>query len=161
TADAYSIDEDTPLVVAAPGVLANDSDVDGDHLTAVLVSGPAHGSLNLNADGSFTYLAATNYNGPDSFTYKANDGMLDSLPVTVAITVLSVNDVPVAADDAYSVDEDAVLTIAAPGVLANDSDVDGDALSALIVSLPAHGSLSFSTNGDFVYTPVPNYNGSD
>ena len=66
--------EDTALVIAAPGVLANDSDVEGDALTAVLVSGPANGTLALNADGSFTYTPAANYNGADSFTYKANDG---------------------------------------------------------------------------------------
>ena len=72
--DSSSTDEDTALTVAAPGVLGNDSDVDGDALTAVLVSGPAHGTLTLNANGSFTYTPAANYNGPDSFTYKANDG---------------------------------------------------------------------------------------
>ena len=55
-------------------MLANDTDVDGDTLTAVLVTGPAHGTLTLNADGSFTYTPTANYNGTDSFTYKANDG---------------------------------------------------------------------------------------
>ena len=72
--DGYATDEDTPLTVAAPGVLANDTDVDGETLTAVLVAGPTHGTLTLNADGSFTYTPAANYNGTDSFTYRANDG---------------------------------------------------------------------------------------
>src|SRR2546425_2590286 len=76
--DSYSTPEDTTLTVAAPGVLANDTDVDGDPLTAILVNGPAHGTLSLNSDGSFTYTPALNYNGPDSFTYKANDGQVDS-----------------------------------------------------------------------------------
>src|SRR5262249_58492938 len=58
------------LSVAAPGLLANDSDVENDPLTAALVSGPAHGTLTLNADGSFVYSANANYNGPDSFTYQ-------------------------------------------------------------------------------------------
>src|ERR1043166_1689778 len=159
--DSYTINEDTELLVPAPGVLANDSDVDGDSLSAILVSGPAHGTLTLNANGSLRYLAATNYNGPDSFTYKANDGTTDSPPATVSITVSPVNDAPVAVEDAYSVNEDSILTIAAPGVLANDSDVDGDVLTALLVGLPAHGSLTFSTNGSFIYTPAANYNGSD
>src|SRR5207249_2945099 len=70
--------EDTPLSVSAPGVLSNDTDVDGDALTAVLVTGPAHGSLTLNANGSFSYTPAPNYNGADSFKYKANDGSADS-----------------------------------------------------------------------------------
>ena len=76
--DSYSTDEDTPLNVAAPGVLDNDTDVENDSLTAVLVTGPSHGALTLNANGSFSYTPAANYNGPDSFTYKANDGTDDS-----------------------------------------------------------------------------------
>src|SRR5206468_2023500 len=141
--DAYTVNEDTMLSIGAPGVLANDSDVDANPLTAILVSGPSHGSLTLHADGSFQYLGATNYNGADSFTYKANDGVADSGAATVTITIVPVNDAPVVVSDAYTVNEDTTLSIAAPGVLANDSDVDGDLLRALIVSLPAHGSLSF------------------
>ena len=80
-------------------MLTNDTDVDGDALSAVLVSGPAHGSLTLNADGSFTYTPAANYNGPDSFTYKANDGQADSNVATVSINVGAVNDAPVAQND--------------------------------------------------------------
>jgi hypothetical protein len=76
-ADSFTTNEDTALVIAAPGVLANDSDVDGDALTSVLVTGPAHGTLTLNANGSFTYTPDANYNGADSFTYKANDGTAD------------------------------------------------------------------------------------
>ena len=58
-------------------MLGNDADPDGEHaLTAVLVSGPAHGTLTLNADGSFTYTPDANYSGPDSFTYRASDGTL-------------------------------------------------------------------------------------
>src|SRR5205823_5209125 len=124
--DAYSVNEDTTLLISAPGVLANDTDVEGDRSKASRVGGPAHGSLTLNADGSFRYLGATNFNGADSFTYKANDGKADSSPAPVRITVVSVNDPPVAGNDAYSVNEDLALLIAAPGVLANDTDVEGD-----------------------------------
>ena len=73
--DSYSTNEDTALTMSAPGVLSNDTDVDGMTLTAVKVSDPAHGSVALNDNGSFTYTPAANYNGPDSFTYKANDGI--------------------------------------------------------------------------------------
>jgi hypothetical protein len=86
-ADAYATAHDTPLTVAAPGVLANDADADHDPLSALVVSGPAHGTLALAADGSFTYSPARGYSGPDSFTYRASDGGLDSSPATVAITV--------------------------------------------------------------------------
>ena len=92
--DAYTTGEDTTLSVAAPGVLANDRDSDGDPLTASLVSGPAHGSLTLNANGSFSYTPAADYNGPDSFTYRANDGSVDSNTATVSLTVTAVNDAP-------------------------------------------------------------------
>src|SRR5262249_56616399 len=76
--DSDSTREDTSLTVNAPGVLANDGDVDGDPLTAILVTGPAHGTLTLSTNGGFTYTPSLNYNGPDSFTYKANDGQADS-----------------------------------------------------------------------------------
>ena len=123
--DAYSVDEDTTLNLAAPGVLGNDSDVDVDTLTAVLVSGPANGTLTLNPDGSFSYTPNANSNGSDSFTYKASDGLVDSNVATVTITVSAANDAPVALDDAYSVDADNTLNVAAPGVLGNVSDVEG------------------------------------
>src|SRR5207249_4345054 len=139
--DIYATDEDVALTIAAPGVLANDSDLDGDALTAMVVTGPTHGSLTLNSDGSFTYTPAANYNGPDSFTYRASDGSA-SATATASITVRPVNDRPISADDTYATDEDTALIIAAPGVLANDIDPEGDVLTAVVVSAPSHGSLT-------------------
>src|SRR6185369_9445067 len=159
--DSYTTAEDTTLNVAAPGVLGNDIDVDGDVLSPVLVSGPGHGTLTLNSDGSFSYIPAANYNGPDSFTYQASDGQTNSETATVTLTIGSVNDAPVAVDDSYTTAEDTTLTVGAPGVLANDSDVDGDALSATLVISPAHGTLAFNSDGSFTYTPAANYNGPD
>jgi VCBS repeat-containing protein len=161
--DSYSTSEDTALTVpAAQGVLGNDSDVDGDALTAVLVGGPAHGSLTLNADGSFTYTPAADYNGPDSFTYRANDGTASSNTATVTLTTTPVNDPPTAVGNSYSTSEDTALTVpAAQGVLGNDSDVDGDALTAVLVGGPAHGSLTLNADGSFTYTPAADYNGPD
>jgi VCBS repeat-containing protein/predicted outer membrane repeat protein len=159
--DNYSTAEDTPLTSQVPGVLANDTDVDGDALSAVLVSGPAHGTLTLNSNGGFTYTPAANFNGADSFTYKANDGQLDSNVATVNITVSPVNDAPVANNDSYSTAEDTPLTSQVPGVLANDTDVDGDALSAVLVNGPSHGTLTLASGGSFTYTPSDNYNGPD
>jgi len=163
TADTYSTNEDTTLVVAAgSGVLANDADVEHDPLTAVLVSNVGHGTLTFNSNGSFTYVPVANYNGPDNFTYRANDGSLNSNIVTVSITVIAVNDPPVAVAESYSTNEDTTLTVAAgSGVLANDTDVDGDVLTAVVVTTTAHGSLTLNTNGGFSYVPAANYNGSD
>lgn len=90
--DAYNATEDTQLVVPAPGVLGNDADADNNSLTAVLDTGTANGTLALNADGSFTYDPAANFCGQDSFTYHANDGVLNSNVATVSITVECVAD---------------------------------------------------------------------
>ena len=88
--DTYSTNRDTQLVVSAPGLLENDSDADGDSLTAVWVSDPVHGNLNLNADGSFTYMPDNGYDGSDSFTYKVSDGKLPSNIATVTLTINAV-----------------------------------------------------------------------
>ena len=149
------------LTVAAPGVLVNDTDPNGDPLTAVLVRVPAHGTLVLNANGSFTYTPALNYNGSDNFTYKVFDGSLYSGVVLVAIVITAVNDAPVAANDSYTTVKDTPLTVAAPGVLANDADVEGSALTAKLATTPAHGTVLLSSNGGFTYTPVAGYAGAD
>ena len=162
-ADSYATDEDTPLTVAAAGVLGNDTDPDaGATLTAVVVSGPAHGTLSPNPDGSFTYTPNADYAGPDSFTYAANDGVAQSAPVTVSLSVTSVNDVPTAVADSYTTSEDAALTIAATGVLGNDTDADaGAALAAVLVANPANGTLTLNPDGSFTYTPNADYTGAD
>lgn len=97
--DAYVVDEDGILDVAAPGVLDNDADPDEDPLDAVLVDDVDSGSLTLNSNGSFTYWPSLDFNGTDSFTYQAFDGELYSEEVTVTITVTSVNDAPEAECD--------------------------------------------------------------
>ena len=93
-ADAYSVNEDSTLTVPVAGVLANDADPEGNALTATLVANVGHGSLTLNGNGSFTYTPTANYSGPDSFTYKANDGVFDSGTVTVTLTVNPANETP-------------------------------------------------------------------
>jgi autotransporter-associated beta strand protein len=86
--DTYNVNQNALLNVAAPGVLGNDTDANGDALTAVLVSGPSHGSLTLKADGSFAYTPATNYIGTDGFTYLDSDGTDSSAVATVTLSVL-------------------------------------------------------------------------
>jgi VCBS repeat-containing protein len=161
-ADSYSTNEDTMLTVnSALGVLANDTDAQSNSLTAVLVSGVSNGSLTLNADGSFSYTPALNYNGSDSFTYKANDGTVNGNTVTVSITVNPVNDVPVANADAYSTNEDTVLNVTATGVLANDTDVEASSLTSVLVSGVSNGTLNLNADGSFDYTPNTNFVGTD
>jgi VCBS repeat-containing protein len=156
-ADNLAATEDTQLVVAAPGVLANDTDSAGTpggtslNLTAALVSGTSHGSLSLAPDGSLTYTPDADYSGPDSFTYQAVDGSATST-TTAAITVAPVNDAPVAAADGpYNGFAGVLLSVAAPGVLGNDSDPDGDALTA-VASGTALAGLTLNPDGSFTYT---------
>jgi VCBS repeat-containing protein len=92
--DAFSTNEDTPLNQPAPGVLANDTDPNQNPLTAGNASSPAHGTVTLNPNGSFTYTPAANFNGSDGFTYRANDGTSTSSTASVAVTVNPVNDPP-------------------------------------------------------------------
>lgn len=150
--DGYSVDEDSPLVIAAPGVLGNDT---GVGLTAVLGSTTAGGTLALAADGSFAYTPGASFDGVDTFTYQATDGTLSSNLATVAITVNPINDAPVAADDAYVATAGIPLVIGAPGVLGNDTDVDMEMLSSALVSGPGGGMLTLNVDGSFQYTPGP------
>ncbi|HEX2972673.1 MAG TPA: Ig-like domain-containing protein, partial [Tepidisphaeraceae bacterium] len=159
--DAYQTDEDTALTIVGPGVLANDIEASGKDLTAVVVTQPSHGTLTLNPDGSFTYTPQANFNGTDSFTYQAASDTNTSTAATVTVTVNAVNDAPAATNDSYSTAKETALTIAAPGVLANDSDVDGDTLSAVLATGPSHGTLTLNADGSFLYTPEAGFVGTD
>jgi VCBS repeat-containing protein len=159
--DTYSTNENTPLNVPAPGVMGNDSDPDGGSLSVALNTGVAHGSLTLNANGSFGYTPAANFSGQDSFSYTLSDGQGGTASATVKINVAHVNHPPVAVGDNYEVNQDTTLNIGAPGVLGNDSDPDGDGLSAAINTNVAHGTLTLNANGSFSYTPAGGYFGPD
>jgi VCBS repeat-containing protein len=145
-------------VLNGSSVLANDSDPDGDALTAAKASDPAHGTVSVNANGTFTYAPAAGYTGPDSFTYTASDGALQDTG-TVSITVTAVNHAPVTVGDAYSDAQDTVLS--GVSVLANESDPDGDPLTAAKASDPSHGAVTMNADGKFTYTPVAGYSGPD
>jgi VCBS repeat-containing protein len=160
--DTYATAEDTQLTVAlANGVLANDTDADGNTLTAQLVADVAHGTLALNANGSFIYMPDANFNGPDTFTYRANDGTENGNTATVTINVSTGNDPPVAVNDSYSTNQNTPLTVnAANGVLANDTDLEGDPLSTALVVNVTSGILLLSPNGSFVFTPAVGFSGN-
>ncbi len=87
--DSYTMSQGDALTVAAPGVLANDTDVENDALTATKLTNPAHGTVTLNANGGFTYTPDTNFYGVDTFTYRASDFSSNSAPATVSLTVLA------------------------------------------------------------------------
>ena len=148
-----STNEDTALT----GTLTA-TDVDGDTLTYSLGTAPTHGGLSITAStGAFTYTPAANYHGPDSFTFNVNDGHSGTDSGLISITVNSVNDLPIAADQSLITNEDTVLN----GTL-TATDVDGDALSYSQLTAPTHGTLSITAaTGAFTYTPAANYHGSD
>jgi VCBS repeat-containing protein len=165
--DAAITDENSQLIIAAPGVLSNDSDPNvGDTLTvtAVNTSGTV-GAVNAwNADGSFTY----NPNGQfeylqaggsaaDSFTYTVSDGNGGTDTATVTITINGVNDPPVAVNDSAVTDEGTPVII---DVLNNDSDVDGDTLTVDSVTQGTNGSVA-NNGSNVTYTPALNFTGTD
>ena len=157
---------DPPVAGNLSRTLAEDSfetvtlpatDPEGDPLTYSIVDGPAHGVLS-GSDANRTYTPDPNYNGPDAFTFRANDGTADSNLGTVSLTVTPVNDAPTAVNDSASVAEDGSVDL---NVRSNDSDVDGDALNVIGLGTPLNGTAVILGNGDVRYTPNPNYNGSD
>jgi len=253
--DEYTVAEDTVLTVAAPGVLENDYDVDGDVLNVALRTNVSHGVLVLLSDGSFTYTPDQDFFGTDSFTYTllshpqpdsgwtdwatvtitvtpVNDApVLDEIPdftipelelftftafatdvddteltfslvdpvegaeidpetgeftwtpthdqigeheftlcvsdgeledcQTFTITVIAVNAEPIAVEDEYTLNQDTILVVDAPGVLENDSDPNDDTLTAVLVTTTEHGTLFLSADGSFIYIPNAGFYGED
>jgi hypothetical protein len=155
--DSLATDEDEAKTV---DLLANDADPDGDEISLAGTTGGAHGSVSC-AGGVCTYTPAADFNGSDSFTYTIADGRGGSSSATVAVAVAAVNDAPVAGADSFTTSEDSVLTVPAPGLLANDADVDSQSLTALEITDPAGGAVTVSPDGSFTYTPEPNFNGTD
>ncbi len=159
--DAWSVKHDRTLTVADPGVLAGDSDPDGDPLVATLATGPANGTLAggvISAGGGFSYTPAAGFIGTDTFTYDVSDG---AMTTTATVTITVGNTAPDAIDDSRTIRHDRTLIVPAPGLLANDLDADGDALTAALLAGPAHGVATIAASGKLTYVPTPGYVGPD
>ena len=138
----------------ATSVLANDSDPDGDPITAVKLTNPSRGTVTLNANGTFLYTHDGSNESSDSFTYSANDGKINSAPITVSINVTGTNDPPVANNDTIVLDVGATATTLDNGqtrVTYNDIDPDADSLTVTLVTSPSYGNLTLNSNGTFSY----------
>ena len=165
--NAYSMVAGATLGVAAPGVLGNDSDADGDALTAVLASGTASGSLALHGNGSFSYTPNAGFSGTDSFTYRAFDGALYSASASVSITVNpAVNTPPRANNDSATaaMRKTTGYTPKLISVLANDFDPDGslNSASVSIVAAPNKGgTVTINADGTVSYTPKLKFRGKE
>lgn len=154
--------EDTP----AAGALAA-TDANTDPLTFTMVTPPTHGVAILGDShaGAFQYTPEANYHGQDSFTFKANDGQLDSSVATVQITITPINDAPTANPDSAQVESGQQVSIA---VLSNDADIENDPLTIAAVTTPAHGQavianggISYTANADFIGTDSFSYTIND
>lgn len=158
--DAFVTSEDTALAIGfASGLLSNDSDPQGTPLTATILTGPTHGSLTLNADGSFEYLPDANYHGDDGFTYRASDGTLGAVG-TVSLTVTPVADAPSAVNDgAFAAEHNQTIRLNTSDLLANDGDADGDAISLISVGGAQHGTV-VQSGDDILFTPETGFSGT-
>ncbi len=162
--DSYSVLNTEKLIKDEQnGVLANDTDNNGDELTAALVDNVTNGTLIFCDDGSFEYTPNSNYTGNDTFTYYASDGIQDSAVATVTIMVTGgSNHAPVAANDDYDLDPVSAIDLY---VLANDEDQDiYDILTINQVTDPSHGTVDILNDGqtDYIqYDPIDNYIGPD
>jgi hypothetical protein len=167
--DSYTVAEGQTLAVTgADGVLANDTDPNGLSLSAKVATAPANGSLTLLSNGGFSYTPASGFSGTDSFTYTAGDADLASAPATVTITVTPVavtpppvNQVFTLAGQSFSVDENSVLTVSAPGVLTGMVNTAGGTVTLSTSQAPTNGVLVSNSDGSFTYTPATGYSGAD
>ena len=158
--DAHSTPLNTPLNVAAPGVLANDDSNGGGAMTAVLVSNVSSGVLTLAENGGFAYTPNAGFAGTATFAYRAVTAFGNGNVATVTITVEPAPP-PTTVNDAYSTPFNTPLNIAAPGVLANDNANGGGAMTAVPVSTVSNGVLALAGNGGVAYTPNAGFIGTD
>jgi Tol biopolymer transport system component len=149
-AQTVQVRQDKEKVIVLSG-----SDADGDELTYALVTLPANGSFDY-APPTLLYTPASGYSGNDSFTFKVNDGISDSLAATVTIEVIANQD-PTALDDSAVTVQNTPVAI---NVLGNDFDPDGDFLTVMVNEQPAEGTATLD-NGQIVYTPLADFTGND
>ncbi|MEJ7590002.1 MAG: Ig-like domain-containing protein [Planctomycetaceae bacterium] len=159
---SFAVKHDQLLSVDAPGLFAFSGDGDSDVLTVVAGAAPAHGTVSIDANGSFAYIPTAGYVGTDSFGYRVSDGV--SLSDVSFVSIQVFNSVPLAAADYYTISHDRTLTIGVlNGVLANDRDLNYDPLTVTVVAghNTQHGTLTLNTNGSFSYIPAAGYVGTD
>ncbi|MDW1579213.1 MULTISPECIES: tandem-95 repeat protein [unclassified Vibrio] len=156
---SYTVHEDNSITISNEQLLANSSDVEGEvAIDSVSYSG-ADGVFQDNGDGTYTFSPNENFNGEVSLDVVVvdEDGATDS--TTAGITVLEVNDPPIAGATSYSVNEDEVITISSEQLLANASDVDGEVAIDSVSYSGSDGIFTDNGDGTFSFAPNENFNG--
>jgi len=155
---SYATSEDTALADTFDA-----TDPDGDPLTYSIYSPASQGAAYIadSTTGTFSYLPNADVFGTDSFVFRAHDGLAYSNTATVTVTITPINDAPVASAEAYSTDEDVMLSVPSTGVLGNDNDAEGDTLSAVLDTDVTNGALTLNADGSFSYMPTLDFNGTD
>ena len=152
----------TGTLSRASAILGNDIDVDTESLQVSLLSPPDNGKLQLQSDGSFTYVPNVNFEGNDSFEYGVSDGEFEDSGKVFITVEPGPNDLPIVTGEEYQVKEDMSLIVdAGSGVLENDYDPDGVEITAALASSPENGSVELSEDGSFTYSPDQNFYGVD
>ena len=161
--DSYTTREDTTLAVGITnGLLANDTDPNGDALSVAQVrAGPTYGVLQWLANGSFRYTPQKNFAGTDRFEYGVQDTAGNQASAVVSVKVTNVEDKPRASDDKYATTQNTQLCVQQPGVLNNDQDDDNDKLQAILDKAPKHGRVDLAKDGSFCYSPQKDFQGAD
>ncbi|MDA1052496.1 MAG: tandem-95 repeat protein [Planctomycetota bacterium] len=154
--DSAMTDEDTAVFI---NVSANDTDAESNSLSYSITAPPTNGTAVVQPGGFIKYMPNPNFNGTDTFQYKADDGAGPSNEALVTILVKPVNDAPGARGDSATTNEDTPVSIS---VLGNDTDFDGDTLFINAITMsPANGKAFINVDNTITYTPNPNFNGTD
>ncbi|MCS0363916.1 tandem-95 repeat protein [Vibrio diabolicus] len=158
-ATSYTIDEDEVITISAEQLLANSSDIEGEvALDSVSYSG-SEGIFTDNGDGTFSFAPNQNFNGKVNLDVVVVDEDGATASTTANIDVLPINDAPVSGDLAYSVDEDNSITLSQEQLLAQATDVEGDALTASNLVVDGDATVTVNDDGSFTITPDANFNG--
>ncbi|MDW1551136.1 tandem-95 repeat protein [Vibrio sp. YT-18] len=156
---AYTIDEDQVLTFSESQVLLNASDVEGDvELVGISYDGP-DGIFSVNGDGTCSFAPNENFNGQVQLDVTIRDEDGAEVDTYITVDVLPINDAPVSGNLAYSVDEDNSITLSQEQLLAQASDVEGDALTASNLMVDGDARVTANDDGSFTITPDANFNG--
>ncbi len=155
--DSFQGTEDNTIL---GNILTNDSDIEGNTLTTTINSMPANGTVSLQPNGDFAYTPTANYFGNDVFTYEVCDDGTPSLCAveSVNLSIIAVNDPPLASADNFNINEDNVLF---NNVLTNDTEIEGQPMTSQLITGTSNGSITLNSNGSLSYVPNTNFFGMD